>query len=476
MKTIFAVAVLSLLLAMPLGLSLTPNDVSSIVSIQITKDDIIKKNVNIPLTEIECSPEKKIVFHEVKGSKTVLFLSGDEEKTYSDVSAKQILEKIKELTGADSNQLKRAFQLLVSGSLLETRNWYVYEDKFRVIEGNILSKNSPRLPNVNPPELIGKFKLELPLGSEHKFDSKACPQLVDPIPFDNLPDGQKYASSSDPQNEKLLSTSLLNGEQLTYFSNWDLKKSEEDINSLYFSIDSNSSLFVKALADDPELTQKQEALNFLSEYGNVSSEDIYSIVSETNETKTSASVAIINGKGFGFVYTAPASKFDIYKDMVDFVESSTGTTTIQISEGPQLTLDVLNQKCANSVYSINFKLEANHKNDISDLEYRIFLDSKKEDSKKIQVNDKKYSSEEIYSFDFSGQKELEIFTIASIGNNSASYEKEGLAIDKKLCDEEKDTEPIAQPQPTPQQDNNTLIFASVIAFLIGLGLMALIRR
>src|SRR3989338_8730766 len=108
--------------------------------------------------------------------------------------------------------------LLISGSLLEKRDWYVYQNRFRVIEGNIYSKKSPKLPNVNPPESIGRFKLELPTGTEHKFDSSVCPSLVDPIPFNNLPEGQKYASSNNPENEKLLSSLILNEEPLAYFS------------------------------------------------------------------------------------------------------------------------------------------------------------------------------------------------------------------------------------------------------------------
>ena len=477
MKKMFAVIVLSILLLVPLGLSLTPKDVSSIVSLDITRDEVVVKNVNIPLEEINCKPDNKIVLHTLEGSRTLIFLSGDASGTsYSDVSSKQILDKIKELTGADIDKIKKIVPLQISGSLLEDRNWYVYENEFRVIEGNILSKNSPRLPNVNPPELIGKFKIEIPQTAEHKFDSKGCPNIVDPIPFNSLPEGQYYASSNDPENKNLLSSLTLNGETVSYFSSWNINKLEEDPNSVVFGIDNDSSLSVKALKDDPELSEQQETENFLSIYNESAQEEGELTESVNNSTKTSTYVSSVNGKLFGFAYTSSSDKFDIYKDMISFVENSLGVEQIQATEGPQLTLDILTQGCKNEVYSVNFKLEANHKEDITNLEYRIFIDSKKEDSKKIQVNAKRFSSEEIYSFNVSDHKNLEIFSIASANNNSVSYEKELINIDKNICDGQKPTAPPPQPTPTPQTDNNTLIFASVIAFLIGLGLMGLIKR
>lgn len=50
MKKMFVAIVLSILLLAPLGLSLTPKDVSSIVSLDITRDEVVVKNVNIPIS------------------------------------------------------------------------------------------------------------------------------------------------------------------------------------------------------------------------------------------------------------------------------------------------------------------------------------------------------------------------------------------------------------------------------------------
>ena len=239
-------------------------DLSQIVSIEITIDEIIQKDVKIPLETINCELENKIVTNTVTGSKAIIFLSGDASGSlYSDISSKQILDKIKEITNADIDKLNKDFMLLISGSLLETRDWYVYQNRFRVIEGNIYSKKSPKLPNVNPPESIGRFKLELHTGNEHKFDSYVCPSLVDPIPFNNLPEGQKYASSNSPEDQKLLSSLILNEELLAYFSNWKLNIIQEDPSIATFVIDNSSTLFVKAINNTNQTTE-DGAKNFLS--------------------------------------------------------------------------------------------------------------------------------------------------------------------------------------------------------------------